>query len=191
MNIHSEIMKVLEGVLIMKSPITHTSLKKFQWVPPISWGWRVWCSLWDWCTGSTKRPPNPWCCTSWGSYSPRWSTQPPPLFYAPVAASLRTRNTVFPMESGSTAWRVCSFFLPHIIFSIHKHVRLSHLVSVHHHSGPVWCHRISEWLNKLITHVSCTCVSVHICMYPKPVCLILKTHKYPLYIQLPRKAWLS
>lgn len=74
---------------------------------------------------------------------PVHSTQPPLLFYAPVAASLRTRNTVFPMESGSTAWRGCSFFLLHIIFSIHKHVRLSHLVSVHHHSRPVWCYRIS------------------------------------------------
>lgn len=190
MNIHSEIMKVLEGILIMKSPITHTSLKKFQWVPPPyrrDGEYDVPCGIGALGQLNVPRTLDDVLPESHTVHS----TQPPLLFYAPVAASLRARNTVFPMESGSTAWRVCSFFLPHIIFSIHKHVCLSHLISVHHHSGPVWCYRISEWLNKLITRVPCTCVSVHICMYPKPVCLILKTHKYPLYIQLPRKAWLS
>lgn len=34
MNIHYEIMKVLQGILIMKDPITQTSLKKLEWVPP-------------------------------------------------------------------------------------------------------------------------------------------------------------
>lgn len=163
----------------MKGPIIQTSLKKFQWVPP-------------YCRERKDDVPCGICALGQlnilqtldvvlpGAHTVH-STQPSLLFYPPLAVSLRTRNTVFLMEPESTVRR--KYFPPFcfpVPFSLHTHARLSHLICVHQHAGPVCCYRISERFNKLITYVPSTCLSVHGHMHPKPVCLILETYKYAL-----------